>query len=108
MESIMRAVGLSRVFGLCGDDSSCAWVNHMTTFASLLTLTDRPLMMDGREDICITGILTLLVDVVSIPPLPISVATKTNQITLDSCCTKKRDLPHTLDDGSIYYQLCYN
>ena len=46
-------------------------------------------------------------DVEPITPLPISVATKTGTISLDSCCTKKGLLPLTLDDGSVYYQPCY-
>jgi hypothetical protein len=64
-------------------------------------------MMDGGANICITGLLKLLVDVETIPPLPISVATKTAKFSLDSCCTKKGLLPLTLDDGSIYYEPCY-
>ena len=63
--------------------------------------------MDGGANICVTGLLELLADVESIPPLPISVATKTDKFSLDSCCTKKGLLPLTLDDGSLYYQPCY-
>ena len=64
-------------------------------------------MMDGGANICITGLLGLLVDVKPTLPLPISVATKTAKFSLDSCCTKKGLLPLTLDDGSIYYQPCH-
>ncbi len=64
-------------------------------------------LIDGGANICITGLLDLLVKVVSIPPLPISVATKTGGVSLDDCCTKKVLLPLTLEDGSFYYQPCY-
>jgi len=64
-------------------------------------------MMDGSANICVTGLLELLVDIEPIPPLPISVATKTAKFSLDSCCMKKGHLPLTLDDGSVYYQPCY-
>jgi hypothetical protein len=45
--------------------------------------------MDGGANICVTGVLDLVVDVVPIAPLRISVATKTGDISLDDCCTKK-------------------
>lgn len=69
---------------------------------------DNPSLMDGGANICITGILSLLVDVENIPPLPISVATSFNSVSLDDCCTKKGLIPLTLSDGSVYYQLCYS
>ena len=63
--------------------------------------------MDGGANICLTGVLDLLVEVVLIAPLPILVATKAGEILLDDCCTKRGLLPLTLADGSIYYQPCY-
>ena len=45
--------------------------------------------MDGGANICLTGVLDLLVDVVTIASLPISVVTKTGDISMDDCCTKK-------------------
>jgi hypothetical protein len=63
--------------------------------------------MDGGANTCVTGILGLLVDVVTIPPLPILVATTTNEFSVDACCTKKGLLPLTLTDSSTYYQECY-
>jgi hypothetical protein len=41
--------------------------------------------MDGGANICLTGILSLLVDVVSIPPLPISITTISGALSLDDC-----------------------
>jgi hypothetical protein len=64
-------------------------------------------LIDGGANICITGLLDLLVKVVSIPPLPISVATKKGGISLDDCCTKRDILPLTLVDGLFYCQPCY-
>ena len=46
-------------------------------------------------------------DIVTIPPLPISVVTTTHEFSVDACCTKKGLLPLTLTDGSTYYQECY-
>ena len=68
---------------------------------------DSPLLMDGGANICLTGVLDLLIEVVLITPLPISVATKTEDISLDDCCTKRGQLPLTLANGSVYYQPCY-
>ena len=46
-------------------------------------------LMDGGANICITGILDLLVDVEHIPPLPISVATTSGTFSLDDCVLKR-------------------
>ena len=90
MDRVTRVVCLPRVFGLKGD--SVAYARSM---------------MDGGANICVTGILGLLVDVITIPTLPISVATTTHEFSVDACCTKKGLLPLTLTDGSTYYQECY-
>jgi hypothetical protein len=76
--------------------------------AAILTdASDNPFLMDGGTNMCITGILGLLVDVVSIPPIPISVATISGSISINDCCTKQGLIPLTLSDGSNYYQRCY-
>ena len=41
------------------------------------------LLIDGGANICLTGDLDILVDVVEIPPLPISVAVNGDAPTLD-------------------------
>jgi hypothetical protein len=108
MDSVTRVVGLPRVFGLRGDKDSYARVTaRVNSAATGPDEVSPPSMMDGSANICVTGLLELLVDVESIQPLPISVATKTAKFSLDSCCTKKGLLPLTLDDSSIYYQPCY-
>ena len=104
MDSVTRVVGLPRVYGLKGDEGSSVKVMRSV---GLLDPRDHPSLMDGGANICITGILGLLVDVETIPPLPISVATTSDSISLDDCCTKRGFIPLTLSDGSVYYQLCY-
>jgi hypothetical protein len=64
-------------------------------------------MVDGGENICLTNILSLLIDVVDVPPLPISVAVAGSDVTMDQCCTKRGLLPLMLADGRIYYETCY-
>ncbi len=71
------------------------------------TVPRTPSLLDGGANICLTGVLDLLVDVKPINPLPISVATSGGMVSVNDCCTKNGLLPLTLDDGSIYYQPCY-
>ena len=104
MDSVMRVVGLPWVYGLKGDEGSYVKVMHS---ARHLDPRDHPSLMDGGANICITGILGLLVDMETIPPLLILVATTSDSFSLDDCCTKKGFIPLTLLDGSVYYQLCY-
>lgn len=104
MDSVTRVVGLPHLYGLKGDEGS--YVKVMRSMAQGDAL-DAPSLMDGGANICITGILSLLVDVEPIPPLPISVAMTSGTFSLDDCCTKKGLIPLTLSDGSVYYQPCY-
>ncbi len=103
-ESISRVVGLLQVCGLTGDDASFA---HVMCTAITTDASDNPSLMDGGTNICITVILGLLVDVVSIPPIPISIATTSGSISVDDCCTKRGLIPLNLSNRSIYYQPCY-
>jgi hypothetical protein len=84
-ESVTRVIGLPQVCSLTGNDASFARV-MCTTIST--DASDNPSLMDGGANICITGILGLLVDVVSIPPIPISVATTLGSISINNCCTK--------------------
>jgi hypothetical protein len=47
-----------------------------------------------------------LFDVVAIPPLSISVAVE-GASSIDDCCTARGMTPLQLDNGSIYWQVCY-
>jgi hypothetical protein len=64
-------------------------------------------LIDGGANICIMGLLDLLVEMILIPPLPISVATKKGGILLDDCCTKRGLLLLILANSFVYYQPCY-
>ena len=57
--------------------------------------------MNGAN-ICLTGDLNILVDVVEIPPIPISVAVNWDVPTLDDSCTRRGYLPLQLSDGSTH------
>jgi hypothetical protein len=104
MDSVTHVVGLPRVCGLLLDDDLVVHVSRAVTGSDML---DNPLLMNGGANICLTGILDLLVEVVSTPPLPILVATKTGNISMDDCCTKRCLLPLMLADGLVYFQPCY-
>jgi hypothetical protein len=103
---VTHVVGLPRIFGLHGDEKSVVKIIHAAIASNAI---DYPQLMDSNANICLNGILSLLVDVVFIPPLPISVsvATTSSALSLDNCCTKRGLLSLTLQDGSIYYQPCY-
>jgi hypothetical protein len=102
--SVTHVIGLPRVFGLHSDEKSVVKI-ICTAIAS--NAINNPQLMDVGANICLTGILSLLVDVVSTPPLPILVATTSGALSLDDCCTKCGLLPLTLQNSSIYYQPCY-
>jgi hypothetical protein len=57
--------------------------------------------------ICITNALSLLVDVVDIPPFTFSIVQDGTTPSIDDCCTKRGLLPLPMADGSLYYQPCY-
>ncbi len=64
-------------------------------------------LINGGANICVTGDLSTLVNVEAIPPMPISVAIAGDAISSDDCCIKRGYTPLTLDDGTLYWQLCY-
>ncbi len=103
-DSIKCVVGLMRVCGLKLNSDVSVMVSRTR---GVIDTINNPSLVDGGANICITGMLDLLVNVESTAPLPISVATTGGAASVDDCCTKKRLLPISLDDGSIYYQPCF-
>jgi hypothetical protein len=63
--------------------------------------------MDAGANICLTGNLSILANVVTIPPLSITVALNDKGSTFDDCCTKMGYIPLPLMDGSIHWQQCF-
>ena len=86
----------------------CGFRGDLTSGAQMIDGTIRSeRMIDGGSNVCVTGELTALLDVVDIPPIAISVALEGTPATVDDCITKRGLLPLTISDGSIYYQPCY-
>ncbi len=100
--SVHRVTSNPRVFGFQGGGRSYARIN-LTALATSVTLGS---LIDGGANICITGDLNSLFDVVAIPPLSISVAVE-GASSIDDCYTARGMTPLQLDDGSIYWQVCY-
>ena len=100
--SVHRVVTCPRVLGFQGSGHSYARIN-LTAFTPS---TSPGRLIDGGANICITGDLASLFDVVAIPPLSISVAVEGTS-SIDDCCTARGMTPIQLDDGSIYWQACY-
>ncbi len=104
MDSVTRVVGIPQMYGIKGDEG--LFVRVMRAAVGWNPFNN-PSLMDGGINICIMGILRLLVDVISIPPLPILVATTLGLFSLDDCCTKWGLILLTLLDGLVYYQPCH-
>jgi hypothetical protein len=100
--SVHRVVTCPRVLGFQGGDRSYARIN----LTALATSAAPGRLIDGAANICITGDLDSLFDVVAIPPLSISVAVE-GASSIDDCCTARGMTPLQLDDGSINWQVCY-
>ncbi len=64
MDSVTRVVGLPWVCGLSmGDDLRVKVTRNMTDAEA----SDNPSLVDGGANICVTGVLDLLIDVVAVP-----------------------------------------
>ena len=100
--SVYRVTSNPRVLGFHGGAPSYVRIN-LTALAKSATSGS---LIDGGANICITGDLNSLFDVVAIPPLSISVAVEGDS-SIDDCCTARGMTPLQLDDGSIYWQVCY-
>jgi hypothetical protein len=100
--SITCMLACSRVLDFCLDSMSYACIAQ--TAGTPVGSYDS--LVDGGANICVTGDIALLSDVISTPPLPILVALH-GKSTMDDCCTARGRLPIQLDDGSVFWQQCY-
>jgi hypothetical protein len=110
MDSVIHVVGLPHVCGLSGNLSTSITIH--TSSANNMPLLDTGAnicvtLVDMGANICVMGLFEALVDVVAIPPLPISVAVHGSGDSLDDSCTHRSLLPLPLEDDSVYYQMCY-
>jgi len=80
--SVYRVVTYPRVLGFQGGGRSYARIN-LTALAPSATPGR---LIDGGANICITGDLDSLFNMVGIPPLSISVAVEGTS-SIDDCCT---------------------
>ncbi len=80
--SVHHVVTCPRVLGFWGDGRSYARIN----LTMMSTAASPGRLIDGGANICITGDIDSLFDVVEIPPLPISVAVE-GDLSIDDCCT---------------------
>jgi hypothetical protein len=102
LDSVTHVVCSPRVCGLDGDNHSSVQVMHVADSTGR-----NGNLIDGGSNVCITGDLTLLLDVVDITPIPISVAINGDHPSLGDKISKRGLLPLTLSDGTIYYQPCF-
>ncbi len=100
--SVNHVVTCPRVLGFHGD----GWSYARSNLTGMATTESPGTLIDAGANICLTGDLDFLVDVMEIPPLPISVALQ-GEITTDNCCTAWGKIPLQLDNGSVYWQDCY-
>jgi hypothetical protein len=94
-DSVTRICGQPRVFSFAD-----------RYYIQRVSATDGTLFNSGAN-ICITTALSLLVDVVDIPPFTFSIGRDGTTPSIDDCCTKRGLLPIPMADGSLYYQPCY-
>jgi hypothetical protein len=97
-DSVIRVAGCPRVFGLQLDSHSSVTTQQSGSTSSLI---------DGGANICVTGDLSIMVGIVDIPLLPITVAIKDSDTSVDDCCTKCGFIPLTLLDRSIHWQIIF-
>jgi hypothetical protein len=72
-DTVWRLVGLMRMCGLHEVAEGCVNLAQVKDSASRQC---NPSLLDGGANICLTGVLDLLIDVETVAPVPISVATK--------------------------------
>ena len=86
MDSVTHVVCSPRVCGVHGDSSSITLHKNMSKAQK---------MVDGGSNICVTGDIGLLLDIVDVEPYAISVAPEGAPSSYDDCITKQ-GLSHSL------------
>lgn len=99
MDSIRHVVCSPRVCGVKRDDVSSIKILHVSDMTDTL--------IDGGLNVCVTGDLHTLLDIIDITPIDISVALDGVPSSVDDKITKRSLLPITLSDGTTYYQTCF-
>jgi hypothetical protein len=98
-DSVTHVVCSPRVFGV-----------H-TDLTSLITICGDPSSptqtVDSGSNVCVTGNLGGLLDIVDIEPTTISVVLEGAPASYDNCITKRGLIPLSLSDGTTYYQTCF-
>jgi hypothetical protein len=98
LDCVTHLIGSPRVCGINDTDA---------TSVIIVPTGDTSLLIDGGSNVCVTGDLHLLVDLVNIPPVAISVALDGPPSSCDDTITKRGLLLLTLSNGTTYYQPCY-
>ncbi len=98
LDSVTHLIGSPHVCGIHGTNDTLVTITPTGNSCPLI---------DGGSNICITGDLHLLVDLVDIPPVAISVALDGAPSSFDDTITKWGLLLLTLSNGMTYYQPCY-
>jgi hypothetical protein len=101
LDSITHIICSLRVCGIKGDDDSSVRIMRVKDF------TTNGNLIDGGSNVCVTGDLNFLLDVVDIAPIDISVALSGSSFLLNNKISKRSLLPLTLLNGTTYYQTCF-
>jgi hypothetical protein len=98
-DSVTHVICSPRVCGIHGDARSMVTICRVS----------KPMthMINGGLNVCATGDLGSLLDVVNIEPVTILVALEGSPTSYDDCITKRGLLPLLLSDGTTYYQTCF-
>jgi len=94
MDSVTHVVCSPQVCGVHGDTSSVKLHNNMSKAQK---------MVDGGSNVCVTGDIGLLLDIIDVEPFAISIALEGAPSSYDDCITKQGLLPLTLTNGTTYY-----
>jgi hypothetical protein len=96
LDSVTHVICSPRVCGIKGDDDSSVGIMGVKDFKTIGNL------IDGGSNVCITGDLNFLFNVVDIAPIDISVALSGSSSSLNEKISKRGLLPLTLSDGTMY------